>query len=58
MQHTAREKDAQSSDSASLACPIAAGRHRLVGLRVVQHLPPSLTELGQLSAHRQVSDNP
>jgi hypothetical protein len=26
--------------------------------RLVQHLPPSLTGLGQLSAHRQVSDNP
>jgi hypothetical protein len=25
--------------------------------RLVQHLPPSLTGLGQLSAHRQVSDN-
>ncbi len=26
--------------------------------RLVQHLPPSLTGLGELSAHRQVSDNP
>ena len=26
--------------------------------RLVQHLPPSLTGLGRLSAHRQVSDNP
>src|ERR1017187_3029858 len=25
--------------------------------RLVQHLPPSLTELGYLNAHRQVSDN-
>jgi hypothetical protein len=24
----------------------------------IQHLPPSLTGLGRLSAHRQVSDNP
>jgi hypothetical protein len=26
--------------------------------RLVQHLPSSLTGLGRLSAHRQVSDNP
>jgi hypothetical protein len=26
--------------------------------RLVQHLPPSLTGLGQLSAQRQLSDNP
>jgi hypothetical protein len=26
--------------------------------RLVQHLPPSFTGLGRLSAHRQVSDNP
>jgi hypothetical protein len=37
---------------------IRAPRIWLLGLKVVQHVSPSLTELGQLSAQRQLSDNP